>query len=64
MKTKELRTLSTEELEEKLETLNKNIFEMSAQRRYGKVEKPHLFKETKKTVARILTILREKKNEK
>jgi large subunit ribosomal protein L29 len=59
MKAKELRLLSVEELKEKLESLNKQLMELQFKRRTG-VEKPHLFKATKKDIARILTLLKER----
>ena len=63
MKAGELRNLSKEELEEKLDNLKKNLFDLNYQRKYGKVEKPHLFREIKKDIARVLTIMKEKGNE-
>ena len=63
MKLKELRTFSKEELQEKVNTLKKHLFDLNFQRKYGKIEKPHLFREYKKEIARILTILKEKSNE-
>jgi large subunit ribosomal protein L29 len=58
-KARELRGLTKEELISKLEDLRKQLMELEFKRRTG-VEKPHLFKQTKKDIARILTILREK----
>ena len=63
MKTKELRGLTREELIDKLNTLRKQLMELNFQRKTAHVEKPHLFKQTKKDIARILTILKEKINE-
>ncbi|MFC1599288.1 50S ribosomal protein L29 [Candidatus Omnitrophota bacterium] len=60
MKVKDLKNLSGDELKEKLETLRKTLFDLNFQRRFGKVEKPHHFKETKKNIARILTVIKEK----
>jgi len=62
MKTEELKGLSKEELKEKLGELEKQFMELQFKRRSG-VEKPHLFKQTKKGIARILTILKEKEHE-
>ena len=64
MKLKELRNFSKEELIERIETIKKSLFELNFQRKYGKIEKPHLFREHKKEIARIMTILKEKENEK
>ncbi len=65
MKSKDIeyKNLSKEELEAKLVDLRKNLMELSFKKKTSHVEKPHLFKKTKKDIARILTILREKQNE-
>jgi len=59
MKFEELHGLSKQELQAKLEDLNKQLMELQFKRRSG-VEKPHLFKVVKKDIARILTVLNEK----
>ncbi len=63
MKAKELRGLSLEELGQKETTLKKEMFELKYQRKIGRVEKPSRFKLIKRDIARILTILSERKNE-
>lgn len=60
MKIKELRGLSDQELQDKIDDLNKQLMELQFKRRSG-AEKPHLFKVVKRDIARILTILNEKK---
>ena len=60
MKFEELQGLSKQELQAKLEDLNKQLMELQFKRRSG-VEKPHLFKVVKKDIARIFTVLNEKK---
>ena len=57
---KELKELSTEELKQKEKALKKELFELNYQRRMGTVEKPHRFKTLRGTIARILTIIRER----
>lgn len=59
MKTRELRALVSEELKGKLQNLEKQLMELQFKRRTG-VEKPHLFKQTKRERACILTILKER----
>jgi len=59
-----LKDLSNEELELKLDSLRKNMFDLNSQRKFGKVEKPHLFKVNKRDIARILTILKERNSDK
>ncbi|HIE36080.1 MAG TPA: 50S ribosomal protein L29 [Candidatus Omnitrophica bacterium] len=60
MKAKELRGLSNEELMGKLEELRKQLMDLVFKKR-TQIEKPHLFKQTKKDIAKILTVLRERK---
>ena len=59
MKIEELRGLSDQELQVKLDDLNKQLMELQFKRRSG-VEKPHLFKVVKKDISRIFTVLNEK----
>ncbi len=59
MDAKELRSLTKEELNEKLDSLNKELYGLNSKRKYGKVDKPHLFSRIKKERARVLTILNE-----
>jgi large subunit ribosomal protein L29 len=61
MKIKELRSLSPEDLLQKEKSLREELFKLNLQRYGGSVEKPHLFLSVKKDIARIRTILSEKK---
>lgn len=61
MKTQELRDLDKQDLLNKCNSLKKELYELNYQRKMGRVEKPHQFKRIKKDIARILTILNEKK---
>ena len=63
MKIKDLRGLSEEELNDKLSDLNKQLMELQFKRR-SNVEKPHLFKQIRKDIARIFTVINEKEGEK
>lgn len=62
MKTQELRNLSKEELVQKEKTLKEELFKLNMQRYGGRVDKPHMFSLIKKDIARIQTILNEKKS--
>ncbi len=62
MKIKDVRALSKEELKEKVSNIKKEIMDLEF-KRAGNVEKPHLFKQARKTIARINTVLKEKENE-
>ncbi len=61
MKTKELRALSRNELTDKEKGLKEQLFKLNIQRYTGRVEKPHMFSLIKKDIARIKTILNDKK---
>ncbi|MDI6758067.1 MAG: 50S ribosomal protein L29 [Candidatus Omnitrophota bacterium] len=62
MKISELRNLSREELMQKEKVLKEELFKLNLQRYTGTVEKPHMFSLVKKDIARVETILNEKKN--
>ena len=59
-KTKDLRNLSEKELEGRENSLRQELFKLSQQRYSDRVEKPHMFKQLRKDIARIKTILKEK----
>ncbi|MFH1269590.1 MAG: 50S ribosomal protein L29 [Candidatus Omnitrophota bacterium] len=61
MKAKELRNFSKEELLQKEKSLKEELFKLNMQRYGGRVDKPHMFSLLKRDIARIETILREKK---
>lgn len=64
LKAKDLMNQSVEELEGQYEDVCRNIFELVSELRVSrKLEKPHELKEKKKDRARILTVLRQKKNQ-
>lgn len=60
MKIAELKALAPEELTQKLVSLKQELSKLNYQLRCGRVEKPHLFRQFKKDIARIKTIIREK----
>lgn len=59
-KASELKNESGEELDVKLETLRKEIFELRSERLDSKTQKTHLIRQKRKEVARILTVKRER----
>ena len=64
MKVKELRNQSVDELLQTENNLKKEIFELRQQKSAsGKAEKPTRFKTVKKEIARIQTILNERKTQ-
>ena len=59
-KTPELRNLSRQELNEKLVTLKKSLYELRVKRATGRIEKPSKVSEARRDIARVLTVLGEK----
>ena len=59
---KELRALSSEELETKIKESKKELFDLRLQQSTGSLEKPSKIHELRKNIARMNTILREKEN--
>ena len=60
MKASELRELSVDELGEKLGNLTEEFFNLKFQHATGQLENPMRLPETKKDIARVKTLLREK----
>ena len=60
-KVKDLRNLSLEELFQKQKSFKEELFKLNYQKRFGRLEKPHMFRLLKKDIARIETLLKEKK---
>ena len=55
----DLRTLSRQELEDKIAALKKSLFEMISQKETGRIEKPSSIKTARRDIARIMTVLSE-----
>jgi large subunit ribosomal protein L29 len=64
MKIKELRAQAREELLQKEKTLREELFKLNQQRYGARLEKPHMFALIRKDIARIQTLLNEKKADK
>ncbi len=63
LKPAELRNLSPEELQDKMNGLKKELLQFRFQAKTGKLERQNAIKEAKHDVARILTVMNEKKAE-
>lgn len=59
MKANEMRELSTEELERKLLDLKQEMFNLRFRHASGQLENPRKLGQTRKTIARAQTILRQ-----
>ena len=62
MKAKELKNLSVEELNAKLDGLKKDLFMLRMQHATNQLENPMQLAAVKKDIARVKTIIREKTN--
>lgn len=62
MKASELRQKTEKELKDLLDQLKKKLFQLRIEVKSGKNKKVSEIKKTKKEIARVLTILREKEN--
>lgn len=60
IKIQELRALTDGELQEKIVSLKKELFDFRGKSSGDKIEKSHHIREARKEIARILTILKEK----
>ncbi|MEZ4484854.1 MAG: 50S ribosomal protein L29 [Syntrophotaleaceae bacterium] len=60
MKVNELRDLSVEDLESKSQELNKELFNLKFQLATGQLENSARLPQTRKDIARVMTVLREK----
>lgn len=61
MKAKELRNLTDEELEQKLDELKEELFNLRFQNATVQLDNPARIREVKRTIARVKTILNERK---
>ena len=60
MKVKEIRELTTEEINKKLVEAKEELFNLRFQQATGNLEKPSRIKGLRHTVARLKTVLRER----
>lgn len=63
MKISEIRNLSNEEIENKVKETKKELLNLRIKNATGALEKPSKLKELRKDVARMLTVLKERKIE-
>ena len=61
MNAKEIRELSVAELSEKLADLKDELYKLRFQHAINQLENPHKIADTKKDIARVMTIIAEKK---
>ncbi len=61
MTSKEIRELSLGEIETKLRDIREQLVQLRLKKNTGQVEKPHLLRAYRKDIARLETILKQKK---
>jgi len=62
VKAKEIREMNVDELAGKLKELKSELLNLRFQLAINQLDNPHKIEETKRNIARVLTIIREKKN--
>ncbi|MFH1996624.1 MAG: 50S ribosomal protein L29 [Candidatus Omnitrophota bacterium] len=62
IKANELRNMTVEEIQRKIEALKQSLFTMRTEVLGGRIEKPHRIRDAKRDIARCETIIREKSN--
>jgi len=59
IKTSEIRNMTVDEINAKIDALKKEYFTMRVQAKTGKLEKQHRIKDLRRDIARLLTVKRE-----
>jgi len=59
MKVKEIRTMAVNEMESKLSELKDKLFKQKFQKTLGQAESPYKIRQTKRDIAKLMTILTE-----
>jgi large subunit ribosomal protein L29 len=59
MKVKEIRTMALTEIEGKLSELKDKLFKQKFQKTLGQAESPYKIRQTKRDIAKLMTILKE-----
>ena len=60
MEAAELKTMTSAELDAKLKELKAELFNLRFQHAINQLDNPHKITETKRDIARVMTVLREK----
>ncbi|HLP59274.1 MAG TPA: 50S ribosomal protein L29 [Candidatus Deferrimicrobium sp.] len=63
MKSKEIRSMTIDEIESKLTELQDKLFKQKIQKTLGQSENPFKIRDTRRDIARLITILAEKRKE-
>jgi large subunit ribosomal protein L29 len=63
MKAKEIRSMTVDEIESKITEFQDKIFKQRIQKSLGQSENPYKIRDTRRDIARLITILNEKRLE-
>jgi large subunit ribosomal protein L29 len=63
MKTKDIRTMSDNEIDSKLAELKDKLFKQKFQKTLGQAESPYKIRQTKRDIAKLMTILAEMRSQ-
>ena len=63
MKPKEIRAMTADEIETKITELRDKLFKQTIQKSLGQADNPYKLRSTRRDIARLLTILKEKRSE-
>ena len=63
MKAKDLKTLSVAELDKKLAELKEELFRLRFQHAINQLDNPNKIPDTKRDIARVMTVLQQKKSD-
>ncbi len=61
-KVADLKALSAQELDQKITAIEKELHDLRQKRITGQLDKPHLFKRSRRQIAQVLTVKQEAKN--
>ena len=59
IKVNDLRNLSGAEMDERIANHEKELFDLRQKKLTGQLDKPHFFKQTRRQIARLLTLKKE-----
>lgn len=62
LKPNDIRNMTEAEIGNKILSARESLFKLRFEQKTGRVEKPHRIGEARKEIARLQTVLREKKN--
>lgn len=63
MKTKDIRTMAVNEIDSKLVELKDKLFKQKFQKTLGQAESPYKIRQTKRDIAKLMTILAEMRSQ-